>query len=102
MAEFGGLNRCRGSACSPHAYRTSGPVGRGSVASEILNQQPSAFLTIEHATVSEHAEPAKIAGPSTMVAVGSILGHGCAEPEGTSGGERRSGSIALIRLSVLQ
>jgi hypothetical protein len=40
---------------------------------EILNQQPGAFLTIEHAIVSEHAEPSAIAALSAMVVVGSIL-----------------------------
>jgi hypothetical protein len=51
--------------------------------SEILNQQPGACLTIGHATVSEHAEPAAtIAAPSAMVAV-----MAAPDPEGASGGE---------------
>jgi hypothetical protein len=103
MAEFGGFESMPGVGVLTARVSHLGSCGtRFGGVTEILNQQPGAFLTIEHATVSEHAEPAKIAGPSTMVAVGSILGHGCAEPEGASGGERRSGSIALIRLSVLQ
>jgi hypothetical protein len=51
-----------------------GPRGtRFGGVTEILNQQPGAFLTIEHAIVSEHAVPAAIAALSAMVAVGSIL-----------------------------
>jgi hypothetical protein len=101
MDEFGGFESMPGSACSP--TRIAPRVLWDAVRWRHRNpeQQPGAFLTIEHATVSEHAEPAKIAGPSTMVAVGSILVMG-APSLGASGGERRSGYIALIRLSVLQ
>jgi hypothetical protein len=75
MKAFGGLGSMPGVEVDvlTDAYRISGTVRtRFGGVSEILNQQPGAFLTVEHATVSEHADPA-IADPSTMVAVGSIL-----------------------------
>ena len=74
MDEFGGFESMPEVGVLTDAYPRLGSCGtRFGGVTENPEQQPGAFLTIEHATVSEHAEPAKIAGPSTMVAVGSIL-----------------------------
>lgn len=57
------------------AYRVSGVVRtRFRRVAEILNQLTGAHLTVEHATISEHADPsATIGAPSALVAVDEIL-----------------------------
>jgi hypothetical protein len=57
------------------AYRVSGRIEtRFSRITEILNQQSGGHLTVHHATISEHADPAATLGaPSALVAVDEIV-----------------------------
>lgn len=57
------------------AYRITGTVQtRFTRLSDILNQQAGTHLAVQHATISEHADPsATVAAPSALVAVTSIL-----------------------------
>jgi hypothetical protein len=57
------------------AYRVSGSVQtRFSRVAEILNQQSSAHLTVEHASITEYAVPGVVvATPSVLVSVEEIL-----------------------------
>jgi hypothetical protein len=73
------------------AYRISGMVQtRFNRVTDILNQQPGAFLVVDHATVSEHADAAATVGsPSAMVAISSILVMSAPGVSGESGGEMR-------------
>jgi hypothetical protein len=77
MDSFGGFRAVRQVEVDllTDAYRISGsvqtPFGR---VADILNQLAGAHLTIEHATISEHADPtATLAAPSAMVASTAIL-----------------------------
>jgi hypothetical protein len=93
MDEFGGFRAIRGVEVDvlTDAYRISGTVQtRFNRVTDILNQQPGAFLIVNHATVSEHADPAATVGsPSAMVAVSSILVTAAPGLIGESGGEMR-------------
>ncbi|MEO5986764.1 MAG: hypothetical protein ABIW50_08340 [Candidatus Limnocylindria bacterium] len=65
------------------AYRVSGTVlTRFERVTDILNQLTGSHLTVAHATISEHADPAATqAAPSVMVDIGTILvfaAHGLA------------------------
>jgi hypothetical protein len=77
MDSFGGLGDARGVEIDllTDAYRISGTVNtRFGRVTDILNQLPGDHLTIEHATISEHADPtATLAAPSAIVALASIL-----------------------------
>ena len=57
------------------AYHISGTVQtRFGRLTDILNQQAGTHLTIQNATISEHADPtATVAAPSALVAVSAIL-----------------------------
>ena len=57
------------------AYRITGTVQtRFGRVTDILNQLLGAHLTVEHATISEHADPsATLAAPSAIVEAASIL-----------------------------
>ena len=77
MDPFGGLSATRGVEVDllTDAYRISGTVNtRFGRVTDILNQLPGDHLAIEHATISEHADPtATLAAPSAIVAIASIL-----------------------------
>ena len=57
------------------AYRVSGTIQtRFTRVAEILNQMSSAYLTVEHASTTEHAIPGRVvAAPSVLVSVDEIL-----------------------------
>lgn len=77
MDSFGGLSAARQVEVDliTDAYRISGTVQtRFGRVTDILNQLLGAHLTVEHATISEHADPnVTLAAPSAIVEVASIL-----------------------------
>ena len=77
MDPFGGISDVRGVEVDliTDAYRISGTVRtRFGRVTDILNQLSGAHLAVEHATISEHADPsATMSAPSAVVDVASIL-----------------------------
>lgn len=77
MDSFGGLSGARSVEIDllTDAYRISGTVlTRFGRVPDIVNQLTGSHLIVEHATISEHADPsATLAAPSATVDVGSIL-----------------------------
>ena len=77
MDSFGGLGAVRQVEVDliTDAYRITGTVQtRFGRVTDILNQLLGAHLTVEHATISEHADPsATLAAPSAIVEAASIL-----------------------------
>ncbi len=77
MGQFGGMSELKQVEVDllTDAYRISGTVQtRFGRVTDILNQPSSTHLLVEHATISEHADPsATMAAPSASVDVGSIL-----------------------------
>lgn len=77
MDSFGGLSAARPVEVDliTGAYRISGTVQtRFGRVTDILNQLLGAHLTVEHATISEHADPnATLGAPSAIVEAASIL-----------------------------
>lgn len=73
------------------AYRISGTVQtRFGRLTDILNQQAGTHLTIQRATISEHADPtATVAAPSALVAVSAILIMSAPTLTGAAGAEMR-------------
>ena len=73
------------------AFRISGTVQtRFRRVAEILNQVAGTHLAVEHATISEHADPAgTIAAPSAMIALDEILVVVADLGSEPSGGEMR-------------
>ena len=85
MDSFGGLNATREVEIDliTDAYRISGvvqtPFGR---VTDILNQLLGQHLTVEHATLSEHADPsATLAAPSAIVDAGLDPAAGRPRPD---------------------
>ncbi len=77
MDSFGGLGAVRQVEVDliTDAYRITGTVQtRFGRVTDILNQLLGAHLTVEHATISEHADPsATLAAPSAIVEAAAIL-----------------------------
>ena len=77
MDQFGGISALKRVEVDllTDAYRISGAVQtRFGRVTDILNQLSSTHLLVEHATISEHADPGStMAAPSASVDVGSIL-----------------------------
>ncbi len=77
MDQFGGISALKRVEVDllTDGYRISGAVQtRFGRVTDILNQLSSTHLLVEHATISEHADPgATMAAPSASVDVGSIL-----------------------------
>ena len=77
MDSFGGLNAASEVEVDliTDAYRISGVVQtRFGRVTDIVNQLLGQHLAVEHATISEHADPsATLAAPSALVDVSSIL-----------------------------
>ena len=77
MDSFGGMSGARNVEIDllTDAYRISGTVlTRFGRVSDIVNQLTGSHLSVEHATISEHADPsATLAAPSATVDVESIL-----------------------------
>ncbi|MGI8998886.1 MAG: hypothetical protein ACR2GO_04190 [Candidatus Limnocylindria bacterium] len=93
MDEFGGF-----SAIKPvdvdmitDAHRITGVVQtRFGRVTDILNQTTAAHLTVERATISEHADPgATLAAPSALIDVASILLMAASGLTGSSSPEMR-------------
>ena len=77
MDSYGGLDAVRQVEVDliTDAYRITGTVQtRFGRVTDILNQLLGAHLTVEHATISEHADPtATLAAPSAIIEAASIL-----------------------------
>ena len=77
MDQFGGISALKRVEVDllTDAYRISGAVQtRFGRVTDIVNQLSSTHLLVEHATISEHADPsATMAAPIAVVDVGSIL-----------------------------
>ena len=77
MDPFGGIGDVGGVEVDliTDAYRISGTVRtRFGRVTDILNQLSGAHLAVEHATISEHADPsATMSAPSAVIDVASIL-----------------------------
>lgn len=77
MDEFGGFSAPRQVEVDliTDAFRVSGMVRtRFGRVTDILNQLSGAHLAVEHATISEHADPrATLAAPSALIDLASIL-----------------------------
>ena len=105
MDSFGGLREVREVEVDliTAAYRISGTVQtRFGRVTDILNQVLGAHLTVERATISEHADPsANLAAPSAIVEVASILLLAAPGLTGETGSEMRIPKRAVKAMFAL-
>lgn len=105
MDPFGGISDVRGVEVDliTDAYRISGTVRtRFGRVTDILNQLSGAHLAVEHATISEHADPsATMSAPSAVIDVASILVMAAPGLTGAASSEMRIPKRAVKALLAL-